>query len=66
MFNCTSYFLLLLSHLFGIVVFSNTISNQDASSFIGAHIDPLLSPIGVFVDRLNRTPGHDAQLTDLQ
>jgi hypothetical protein len=63
---CTSSFLLLLSHLFGREVFSNTISNQDASSFIGAHIDTLLSPIGVFVDRLNRALSHDAQLTDLR
>jgi hypothetical protein len=56
----------LLSHLFGREVLSNTISNEDASSFIGAHIDPFFSPIGVFVECLNRAPRHDAHPTDLQ
>jgi hypothetical protein len=65
-FFCASAFLLVLSHLFGSLVFFNTISNQGASSFICAHIDTFFSPIGVFVDQLNRAPGHDIQLTGVQ
>jgi len=55
-----------LLHVSDSLIFCNTISNQDASSLISAHIDPLFCPVGVFVDRLNRAAGHDAQLTELQ
>jgi len=48
------------------LVFSNTISNQEASSLIGAHIDPFVLSFGVFDDRLNRAAVHDAQLTEVQ
>jgi hypothetical protein len=60
-----SAFLLVLLHVFDSVVSRNTISNQDASSLIGAHIDPLFCPVGVFGDSLNRAAGH-VHLTELQ
>jgi hypothetical protein len=47
------------------VNFCNTVSNQNASSFISAHIYTMFCPIGVFADRLKRAPGHDAQLTEV-
>jgi len=55
-----------LLHVFDSGVSCNIISNQDVSSLIGAHIDPLFCPVGVFVDRLNGAAGHDTQLTELQ
>jgi hypothetical protein len=63
---CTSAFLLVLLHIFGSSVFCNTISNQDASSFTGAHIDQLFCAIGAFGDHLNRAAGHDAHLIEVQ
>ena len=47
------------------LVFCKTISNQEASSLIGAHIDPFVLSFGIFGERLNGVPGHDAQLTEL-
>jgi len=63
---CAIAFLLVLSHIFGSFVSYNTISKQDALSFICAHIDQFFCPIGDFVDQLNTAAVHDAQLTDVE
>jgi hypothetical protein len=51
-----------LLHYSDSLVFRNNISNQDASSFIGAHVDHT----GVFGGLLNIATVHDACLTEVQ
>ena len=55
----------MLLQFFENLVFYNTFSNQDTSSVIGTHMINLFFPIGIFGDRPNRAPSHDAQLTEV-